>query len=432
MVNSRTLAARILADVLDRGTPLDRALAAHENTLPARDQAFVQELCYGVLRWLPRLRYQLGQLLQKPLKTGDRDIECLLLIGLYQILCLDTPDHAAVSACVDSSRELKKDWAEKLVNAVLRRAVRECGTLEKSVDNVPAAYYAHPKWLLKRLQQDWPDDWQQIVNANNQRPPFCIRVNTRRVSRDDYAERLRSAGFESAPHAFAPAALTVTPAAAVARLPGFSEGLVSVQDAAAQLAAGLLDLQPRLRVLDACAAPGGKTAHILESQPQLSEVVAVESSADRLQRMRSGLDRLQLQAMLVHADARRPESWWDKQPFDRILLDAPCTGTGVIRRHPDIKYHRSVQAVEAAVALQNELLEALWPLLRAGGRLLYATCSVLPAENRNMISGFLASHPDAEALSIDARWGRAAGAGRQILPGDTDMDGFFYACLSKH
>lgn len=431
-MNSRSLAALVLVEVLDRGITLDHALKAHGDDLPPRDQAFLQELCYGVLRWLPRLRYQLGLLLQKPLKTENHDIECLLLNGLYQILYLRTPDHAAVSACVDSSRELNKAWAGKLVNAVLRRAIRERETLENSVADIPAALYAHPKWLLKRLQKDWPEDWQQIVNANNQRAPLCVRVNSRRTGRDSYAAALRDAGLASEPHDYAPEALIVTPAVTAEMLPGFSDGLVSVQDAAAQLATDLLDLQPGQRVLDACAAPGGKTAHILEHQPQLGELVAVESSADRLQRLRGGLERLQLHAELVHADARRPQEWWDGTAFDRILLDAPCTGTGVIRRHPDIKYHRDARAVETAVELQHELLTALWPLLALGGKLLYATCSVLPAENMDMISAFLDVHPDAREVPIATAWGRVAGAGRQILPGDTDMDGFFYACLSKH
>lgn len=432
MMNSRTLAARILAEVLDQGVPLDRALARQAETLPARDQAFVQELCYGVLRWLPRLRYQLGQLLQKPLKSEDRDIECLLLNGLYQILHLGTPDHAAVSACVDASREINKPWAGKLVNAVLRRAVREREALENNADLVPAAAYALPKWLLKRLQHDWPAQWQQIATAGNQRPPLTLRVNRRQTDRGDYAGQLQAAGFEAQAHLYAPEALIVRPATAADRLPGFARGQVSVQDAAAQLAAGLLDLQPGQRVLDACAAPGGKTAHMLETRPDLLEVVAVEAVAKRLQRVREGLQRLQLSATLVHADARRPDNWWDGTPFDRILLDAPCTGTGVIRRHPDIKYHRDNQSVANAVTLQRELLEALWPLLAGGGKLLYATCSILPAENGDMMAAFLADHDDARALPLQTAWGLTAGAGRQILPGDANMDGFFYACLVKH
>lgn len=430
-MNSRTLAARIVAETLERGSTLDQVLSAQVQELDERDQAFVQELCYGVLRWLPRLRYQLGQLLERPLKDSDRDVECLLLSGLYQILYLRTPDHAAVAASVDSSSELGKAWAGKLVNAILRRAVRERARLESCVSASPAAEYAHPKWLLKKLQQHWPESWQAIAEANNQRPPLSVRVNQRLITRPEYIGKLEQAGLEGIPHLYAPAGLIVRPAVAAGQLPGFGSGLVSVQDTAAQLAAGLLDLQPGQRVLDACAAPGGKTAHILESEPRLAELVAVDITAERLDRVQANLDRLQLQATLINADAGDAAGWWDGKAFDRILLDAPCTGTGVIRRHPDIKYHRDTAALDTATMRQRALLNGLWPLLARGGKLLYVTCSVLPEENKDIISAFLEHCADAETLPIAASWGRTSGAGRQILPGDADMDGFFYACLIK-
>ncbi len=431
-MNARTLAARLLVDVLDNGTTLDHALATSPTGLAGRDQAFLQELCYGVLRWLPRLRYQLGQLLDKPIRAEDRDLEYLLLSGLYQILDLRTPDHAAVAASVDSGAELGKPWAGRLINAVLRRAVRERAALEASVKAFPAAEYAHPKWLLKTLQRAWPEDWQAIVTANNRRAPLCVRVNTRRISRDAYRHKLEQAGLAGQAHPHAPQALLVSPAVAAEELPGFRAGLVSVQDAAAQLAAGLLDLQPGQRILDACAAPGGKTAHILTSEPSLAELLALDVSAERLQRVQSELERLQLQATLAAADARYPQHWWDGKPFDRILLDAPCTGTGVIRRHPDIKYHRDTAAVAAAAKRQQELLAGIWPLLARDGKLVYVTCSVLPAENGETIDAFMTQNPEARTLPITVDWGRVLGAGRQILPGDADMDGFFYACLGKN
>jgi len=431
-MHTRTLAVHILRDVLDKGTTLDAALAAATAGLEGRDQAFVQELCYGVLRWLPRLRYQLGRLLNKPVKAVDRDVEYLLLCGLYQILYLRTPDHAAVAASVDSSTELGKPWAGGLVNAVLRRAVREHQALEDCVSASAAAEYAQPEWLLKTLQQAWPEDWRDIACASNRHPPLSVRINARLTSRDDYCRQLAQAGLEGSPHRYAPRGLIITPAVPAARLPGFESGLVSVQDAAAQLAAGLLDLRQGQRVLDACAAPGGKTVHILEREPALAALVALDTAAERLQRVQTGLDRLRLDATLINADARYPDTWWDGKPFDRILLDAPCSGTGVIRRHPDIKYHRDTAAVAAATTRQFELLRGVWPLLACGGKLLYATCSVLPEENNNIITAFLEQYPDAQALPITAQWGRKAGAGRQILPGDEDMDGFFYACLSKN
>ncbi len=432
-MHSRSLAARILVDVIDADVPLDQALsrASARVPLPERDQAFVQELCYGVLRWLPRLRFQLSLLLDRPLKAADSDIGLLLLVGLYQILDLDTPDHAAVTTAVDACNELDKPWATTLVNAVLRRAARERAQLQQQAAAQPAAALAHPKWLLKTLQKAWPEDWQTIAAANNQRPPFYIRVNRRRSDCGQYRQLLTAAGLTGTPHAHADSALHVAPAVAAGKLPGFADGLVSVQDPAAQLAAGLLDLEPGQRVLDACAAPGGKTAHMLERESGLAEVVAVDRSADRLTRLQAGLERLQLNATCIAADAASPRDWWDGRPFDRILLDAPCSGSGVIRRHPDIKYHRNRAAIDAAVALQAQLLAALWPLLAPGGKLLYATCSVLPAENTDQIAGFLAQHDDASEQPIDAPWGRQQLHGRQILPGDKEMDGFFYARLGK-
>ncbi len=430
-MNSRTRTVRILADVLDNGTTLDVALATGTTDLAERDRAFVQELCYGVLRWLPRLRFQLSQLLDRPLRDTDRDLEYLLLCGLYQLFELRTPDHAAVDASVDGTSELGKPWAGKLVNAVLRRAVRERAMLNDSVRAHPAAEYAHPKWLLKKLQRAWPDDWQAIATANNRRAPLCVRVHTGHTSLATYADRLRQAGLSGQPHPHAPEALLVEPAVAAEQLPDFQAGDVTIQDAAAQLAAGLLDLQPGQRVLDACAAPGGKTTHILEIEPGVAEVVALDVAAERLERVRGALQRLALTARLVCADAGKPSQWWDGRPFDRILLDAPCSGSGVIRRHPDIKYHRDSASVAAAAERQRNLLAAVWPLLARGGKLLYVTCSVLPEENTDIIDAFMRQHADARALPVAGDWGRPAGTGRQILPGDADMDGFFYACLGK-
>lgn len=427
---ARTLSVRVLTEVLQRGRSLDRSLGAIEH-LDRRDQAFARELCYGVLRWLPRLRFQLGLLLNKPLKSGAVEIECLLLAGLYQILQLRTPDHAAVSASVDCARDLGKPWAGKLVNAVLRRASRERAQLESQTAADAIARHAHPAWWLQRLQQDWPEDWQNIVEANNARPPLCIRVNQRLTGVENYRAQLLSAGFEAQPHPYSPQALLITPTAAAEQLPGFREGLVSVQDAAAQLTVPMLDLAPGQCVLDACAAPGGKTAHILEAAPTLSALVAVDISAVRLQRLAEGLTRLRLSTTLLQGDAAVPADWWDGRHFDRILLDAPCSGSGVIRRHPDIKYRRDTAAVTAAAALQRQLLDSLWPLLARGGKLLYATCSILPEENDHLIAAWLEQQTDAVSQPIQADWGRATSTGRQILPGDADMDGFFYACLNK-
>lgn len=429
-MNTRALAARVLTDVIRQGQSLDRSLAVVQH-LGQRDRGFVRELCYGVLRWLPRLRFQLNLLLNKPLKEADSDVECLLLTGLYQVLYLRTPDHAAVSASVDSARELGKPWAGKLVNAVLRRALREHKSLESRAAADPVACYAHSSWWLQRLRQDWPDDWETIVHANNAHPPLCLRINPRRTRCAEYIKVLRGAGLEGRTHPHADQAVLVAPAVSTEALPGFAGGRVSIQDAAAQLAAPLLDLAPGQRVLDACAAPGGKTAHILETEPALAELVAVELSPERLPRLAEGLARLRLTATVKQGDAAAPETWWDGQAFDRILVDAPCSGSGVIRRHPDIKHHRDAAAVNAAAKLQSRLLNGVWPLLVRGGKLLYATCSILPEENDHLIAAWLQQQADAVSQPIRAGWGRATRTGRQILPGDDDMDGFFYACLSK-
>lgn len=431
-MQTRTVAAQVLAEVIGRRQSLTEGLDEADLRLPPREQAFLQELCYGVMRWLPRLTFMLRRLLQKPLRAADSDVEALLLSGIYQLLYLRTPDHAAVSASVEAARELGKPWACKLVNAVLRRLLRERTVLETAADGVPAALYAHPDWLLEILQSAWPGDWQAVVNANNARPPLALRVNQWRTSLTDYQARLSAAGLQVQAHPHARQALLVTPAVPVADLPGFAEGLVSVQDAAAQLAADLLDLAPGQRILDACAAPGGKTAHILESEPGLAEVVAVDNDARRLRQIEDGLKRLGLHATCLHANATQPADWRQGRSFDRILVDAPCSGSGVIRRHPDIKHRRSPEGIARNTAIQLELLQNLWPLLTSGGKLLYATCSILPQENADLVTHFITTRKDAEPVPIAADWGRPAGTGRQILPGEADMDGFFYALLVKH
>jgi 16S rRNA (cytosine967-C5)-methyltransferase len=430
--HSRTLAAQVLARVIGRRQSLTALLHDTDADLGAREHAFVQELCYGVMRWLPRLEFLLQRLLQRPLRAADADLRALLLTGIYQILYLRTPDHAAVSASVETARDLGKPWACKLVNAVLRRFLREREALEAEAAADPVAHHAHPAWLLSAIRTAWPEDWQAVLAANNTPPPFTLRINRLRIGADEYQSRLAAAGLDSRRHIHARQALLVSPAVNVTSLPGFSDGHVSVQDAAAQLAAGLLDLAPGQRVLDACAAPGGKTAHILESEPGLAEVVAIDSDAERLEQAGQGLERLGLTARCLTADATEPAGWWDGKSFDRILLDAPCSGTGVIRRHPDIKHRRTQQGLARSTELQARLLQNLWPLLAPGGKLLYATCSILPQENADLAAAFIACQKDAEHLPIKAEWGRPAGPGRQILPGEADMDGFYYACLTKN
>jgi len=427
-MNTRLIAARVLSRVLQDGqsltAALDNALQAVESS---KDRAFIQALCYGVCRQYHRLDFILSQLLDKPLK--DTDVKALALVGLYQLKFMRVKPHAAVSETVLATR--KKPWAKSLINAVLRTYLREQEGLEEKADKEQTAAASHPEWLIKQIEQDWPEQAQKILLENNQQPPMALRVNLSRTSRDHYLQALMDKDIAAVAVSFCPSAIMLDKPVPVDLLPGFAEGLVSVQDAAAQLAAELLDVQPGHRVLDVCAAPGGKTAHILESQSQLKELVAVDIDESRMQRVSENCQRLNLQAKLVVGDAANPEGWWDGKPFDRILLDAPCSALGVIRRHPDIKLLRRAEDIKPLQALQKNILQAVWPLLAPGGLLLYATCSILKQENEQQVQVFLAEHDDAVELSIEADWGSAGKCGRQILTGESGMDGFYYARISK-
>lgn len=430
-MNPRLAAARALAAVLNGKASLGSSLPPLLDRVEPRDRALAQDLAFGTARWQPRLALLMDKLLQKPFKAADRDVEALLLVGLYQLLHTRIPAHAAIGetvACVD---KLKKSSLKGLLNAVLRNAQRDHEALLAELDRDPVLHTAHPRWLQKRLKADWPEQWQAICAANNQHPPLLLRVNRRQGSRKQYLAELQAAGIAAEPCAFSRDGIRLPEACDVKTLPGFMEGRVSVQDEAAQLAADLLDLAPGQRVLDACAAPGGKTCHLLEAEPGLSHVTAIDLEQSRLARVRDNLDRLGLDAELIAADGRATKVWWDGKPFQRILLDAPCSATGVIRRHPDIKLTRQEADIAALAQLQGELLDALWPTLEVGGILLYATCSVLPQENSDNIGAFLARTPGARELDITGPFGLKQAHGRQLLPQDGGHDGFYYAKLIK-
>ncbi|HHM04325.1 MAG TPA: 16S rRNA (cytosine(967)-C(5))-methyltransferase RsmB [Gammaproteobacteria bacterium] len=431
-MNARATAARIVWAVMEQGRSLSQALPPPLASLASSQRALAQELVYGTLRSGPRLEAYLARLLKKPLKHKDRDLYCLLMTGLYQLTALRIPAHAAVSDTVGAARVLDKSWATGLVNGVLRGFQRRITELERETADDETARWMHPQWWIDVLRTGRPGHWQTILTAGNQRPPMTLRVNLARLSRDEYLSLLQEQGLaaQAVPHV--PAALTLARPVDVARLPGFADGWVSVQDAAAQLSASLLQLAPGMRLLDACAAPGGKTCHALESEPDLAAVVAVDLPGERLERLRDNLHRSGLQATVMAGDATEPASWWDGRTFDRILLDAPCSGSGVIRRHPDIKYLRRPQDIAALVAGQGRLLQALWPLLAPGGMLVYVTCSVLPEENEGQIRDFLARHGDAHALPVNLPAGLAVSPGCLLPPGCGGMDGFYYACLRKH
>ncbi len=428
---ARAIAARILASVLEEGQTLT-ALLPHElaKLRDRRDQALAQELCYGVTRYYFRLEFLLQQLLERELKSRDADIKALILIGLHQLINMRTPPHAAVAATVGASQELGKPWATGLVNAILRRYQRESDRLLKAINTNDIAKYNHPKWLLDLLQQEYPDDWHNLVVANDRHPPMCLRINHQKTRRNDYLEMLIQRGIKARICPHTETGLILEHAIDVEQLPGFPQGLISIQDLAAQLTPTLMELRPSLRVLDACASPGGKLAHIMETEPEL-EVTGIEVDPQRMQRLQQNLQRLDLKPVLHRADARYPDTWWDGTLYDRILLDAPCSATGVIRRHPDIKLLRTPDEIDTAARLQGELLQALWPLLKSGGKLLYVTCSVLSCENDQQIGRFINDHHDAHVQPITANWGKSLNHGRQILPGTDDMDGFYYALLCK-
>lgn len=422
----RTRAAAAVQGVLHGGKRLEETL--DYTGLGRSDRALLRELATGTVRWAIRLRAVLDDLLDRPLPRRETEVEALLLVGLYQLGHTGIPPYAAVSATVGALSK-GKAWARRLVNGVLRRFGRERDQRLATADARSAAVaHAHPEWLVTALEAAYPDAWQAALAANNTPPPLTLRVTGDRAA---YLAELSQAGIDAEAHPLVDTAVTLGEFRAVASLPGFTEGRASVQDAAAQLAAPLLDPRSGDRVLDACTAPGGKLAHLLTLTPDL-DVTALDADPGRMDRTRETLGRTGVAPRgLLTGDAARPEGWWDGEPFDRILIDAPCSGTGVIRRHPDIKHLRRPGDLGPMRERQQAMLEALWPLLRPGGKLLYVTCSVLPAENGEVVGALQEAHPEAVAEPLPPAWGRPAGPGRQILPGEAGMDGFYYARLRK-
>lgn len=424
---SRVAAAQVLDAVLHRGRSLKAELAA---ALPGiedpRDRALVEAICFAALRQHARYDAALAEWMSKPLPRRDSVLRALLHVGFAQLDALGLAPHAAVDATVEATRVLGRTRQAGLVNALLRRAQRE------GIVAIGAAA-AWPIWLRERLQSDWPDQFDAIVAASAEPAPLWLRVNRQRGSRDAYRQRLAEAALQAEAHADFDDALRLDASVPVTRLPGFADGEVSVQDAAAQAVAGALSPPPGARVLDACAAPGGKSAHLLERDPSL-RLIALDIDASRLDKVRTTFARLGVgeAAELKAADAADTASWWDGEPFDAILIDAPCSATGIVRRQPDILLHRRESDLDPLLESQRLLLDVLWPLLAPGGQLLYATCSILKDENQRQVEAFLARTPDAALAPLDARFGADTGAGHQRLPGEDGMDGFFYASLRKH
>ncbi|RKF22193.1 16S rRNA (cytosine(967)-C(5))-methyltransferase RsmB [Alginatibacterium sediminis] len=424
----RAAAAQILFQVVDQGQSLSQMLARYQARVEMREFALLQELCYGVLRWLPRFEHCIQERMEKPLKGKIRCLHFLLMVGLYQLYFMRIPAHAAVSETVQACHSLGYANLKKLLNGVLRSIEREYPDLE--FESGPQALIdCHPSWIRKRLQATYPDTWKNIVDANNQRAPMWLRVNSNKSSVADYKKQLTELEIDSYTHPFAIDALRLEKPCGVGSLPEFELGVSSVQDAAAQFAAHILDAQAGDAVLDACAAPGGKTCHIMERQGQLKSMLAIDVDAQRLERVQQNLDRIGLDAKLMAVDAASADAFSD-MCFDRILLDAPCSATGVIRRHPDIKWLRRESDIAALVALQAKILDNLWHFLRPGGTLVYATCSILPDENSQQVEAFLARQSDASLEAIEYQ-SDPSSIGWQLLPGVEHSDGFYYAKLVK-
>lgn len=429
-IDTRALAAKGLAEVALRGASLRDVMERLAPRLPdPRDRALLMALLSEGARWWLRFDAAIDGLLEKSLRHKDPAVHALLVLGLVQLEILELQDYAAVAATVEAVRALKRPQLAGLVNAVLRRWQRERDGLMARLDAKPQTRHAHPAWLATALQSDWPAHADAVMAADNREPPLMLRVNRQRSERDALARQLRDAGYAVTEHSWLADALLLPHSTDVTRMPGFDDGLFAVQDGAAQVAADLADLHDGLRVLDACAAPGGKACHLLERAR--IDLTALEFDAKRAERIRQNLMRLRLNAKVVIGDAGAPKGWWKGQPFDRILIDAPCSATGVLRRRPDVRLHRRESDIAAMHAQQRRILDALWPLLAPGGRLVYITCSVLRSENEAIVGELLATRPDASAVSFTLPAGQAAGVGWQILPGDGDLDGMYYAVLQK-
>ena len=425
----RALAATILSKLLQQQGSL--ATLLERPSVDAQEFPLLQEICFGTCRWYFQLDAMLAQLLEKPLKPKDLDVRCLLLTGLYQLHYLRVPEYAVVNETVAATLVLKKQWAKGFVNAILRSYLRDKDEIASRALLMEPGCFAHPQWFVSRMKAAWPEHWRALLAANNEHPPMTLRVNLRRMSRPAYLAALLEAGITARAGILCASSIYLEAACPVTALPGFEEGLISVQDEASQLIPGLLELQPGLAILDACAAPGGKTCHLLESGFAFSRLVAIDNDVRRLERVKQNLQRLQLQADVICGDAGQTAQWWDGDSFDRILLDAPCSATGIIRRHPDIKLLRRPDHVLALQEIQLSLLKSLWACLKPGGLLLYSTCSVLPEENSDAISAFIACTEEAKLEEIPAEWGVECQQGRQLLPSAQGQDGFYFARLRK-
>lgn len=421
LMNPQAIAATYIHKVVFQHYSLSDVLDGQKN---AKNAGLIQELSYGTIRWFSQLHSLANQLLHSPLPPKHQDILCLFAVGLYQLMHTRIPVYAAISETVNGAKHLQKAWATGLLNKTLRLFLQRREILMSSCMNDPAIFYSHPEWLIEILERAWPEHWQNICSANNHKPPLFIRVNAQKKSRTEYLKTLIENKIEASEIPEVAQALQITHPISAEKLPGFLRGDCSIQDLAGQRVVELLDLKSDIRVLDACAAPGSKTCHILELEPKLTKLIAIDIDPQRLNRIQQNIARLGLSESnveLISANAVEPKSWWDGILFDRILIDAPCSGTGVIRRHPDIKMLRVAEDIPQYTEQQLLLLKNLWPLLAVNGKLVYTTCSVIPEENDQVIQQFISTLVDEYRLELN----------QQLLPEDNGPDGFYYAVIRK-
>lgn len=434
LTTPRSIALMMLQKVIEQGQSFS-SVRRYADALESRDRSLVMEMANGVLRWRWKLEFLLGKLMKKPLRAKDGDVRLVLLLALYELLEMASADYAVVNEAVQWSKTAGKPWASGLINAVLRACIRDSERLLQEVDQDEVATFSYPEWLIQHFKNDWPEQWQSLLIAGNTRPPTWLRVNTLQIDVNDYRKSI-DAVTHTGVHPYAMQALKLERSVHVPLLPGFDQGQFSVQDAGAQLTARLLDVRPGQSVLDLCAAPGGKACHLLEQTPGIRTLVAVDLVEERISKVRENLERLKLDQTgadirLVTGDVREADQWWEGQYFERILVDAPCSATGVIRRHPDIKSLRREEDIAPLAEIQQQILQQAVEMLAPGGLLLYVTCSVLRDENENQVEKLLSSRNDIYEQVIDDNWGVACKVGRQLLPGEDDADGFYYALLCK-
>jgi 16S rRNA (cytosine967-C5)-methyltransferase len=430
-INVRGIAALSMLQVVDNKKSLTGVLAYQSPKVADEDRGLLQNLCFGSSRYFFSINALSKILLQKPLPDEARPIQALLWVGLYQLAYSSISEHAAIHETVEACTPLKLEKYKGVLNAILRRFQREKDSLLKGLNGSDVTRYNHPKWYLKLVKKSWPDQWQSICEHGNLQAPMCLRVNTHANDRDKYLQTLNDYEIKSSNGKHALTSIYLDTPCDVFSLPQFREGSCSVQDEAAQLAAHILDPQKGEMILDACSAPGGKTCHLLEASQNQAKVTAIDADEMRLVRVHENLARLKLSAKVKHGEAQNPHSWWDGTAFDRILLDVPCSATGVIRRHPDIKLLRQKADIDNLAELQQEILQKAWTMLKPGGTLLYSTCSIFPIENSLNIEKFLSQEKTALLQTLNLSTGIDTGFGCQLFPDVNSHDGFFYALLKK-